>query len=64
MEFVPVFDCDSQVGTYAYPTYGSQGARLREVRMYYEFISLECGKCKTTPLHCFSTKHNCVYGFF
>ena len=44
-----------------YPTYGSQGARIREVRMYYEFISLGCGKCNTTPLHCFPTKHNYVY---
>ena len=44
-----------------YPTYGSQGARIREVRMYYEFISLGCGKCNTTPLHCFPTKHNYAY---
>ena len=43
-----------------YPTYGSQGVRIREVRMYYEFISLGCGKCNTTPLHCFPTKHNYV----
>ena len=29
--------------------------------MYYEFISLGCGKCNTTPLHCFPTKHTTMY---
>ena len=42
---------------------GSQGAQIREVRMCYELISLGCGKCNTTSLHCFPTKHNYVYGF-
>ena len=26
--------------------------------MYCEFISSGCGRCDTTPLHCFPTKHN------
>ena len=43
------------------PHLWSQGARIREVRMDYEFISLGCGKCNTTPLLCFPTKHNYVY---
>ena len=46
-----------------YPTYGSQGARIREVTMYYEFISLGCGKCNTTPLHCFPTNTTMYTGF-
>ena len=29
--------------------------RIREVRMYYEFISLWCGKCDAIPLHYFPT---------
>ena len=46
-----------------YPTYGSQGATIREVRMYYGYISLGCGKCDATPFHCFPKKHNYAYRF-
>ena len=38
-------------------------ARIREVKMYYEFISLGCGKCDATPFRCFPTIHNGAYQF-
>ena len=31
-----------------------QGALIRKLKMYYEFISLGCGKCDATPPNCFS----------